>query len=341
MNGWANTGKSFQGDTLFSTWATDGTIYFSWNDGWGASTGGGASGGCSANMGLAVLSQDMTTAMARNCMSSFGTQNQTNTGGWTDGLTWKSGGIEYINDGSTPTGLYWNVMRQQSNSPFNRANGSIMYSGDGGVTWCNPAATCSTSGAPPVANTAEFTVLPTINFIHYEQGASGTLTVDCQNLYIYAFGTTGDFSQTYLLRAARGSNLQSFGTWQYYAGAIGGNPCTGGNWQAGLSGATVMTPVPPSTVYIAGYGYLFATTGPEGIIFYTAASITGNWTQVYVDSGAGNLYGSADMMINTMSVDGAGNISLYVCFGGQFLFDNGTGSTLYSPAFRLMHINHP
>lgn len=329
---------------MFSAWGTDGTIYLTWNDGWGASTGGAASGGCSANVGLTTLSSDLSLATAKNCMTSFGTQNQQNTGGWTDNYTWKSGGIIYINDGSTPTGLYWNVMRQLGVSPFTRANASIMYSTDGGTTWCAPGhsgGSCSTTGDPPAANTAEFTSLPTMNFVQYEKGGTGALTVDCQNSYIYSFSTTGDFASTYLMRAARGSNLQSAGSWQYYTGVIGGDACSLGNWSSTFSGATLMSSAPPYVVYIPSYGYLVATLASSGPLFSRASSITGTWTQAFYDSGAGNFYGSAAAMISTLTTDAGGNINLYVCFGAQYLFDTGTGSTPYSPTFRAMSINKP
>lgn len=37
-NSWPATGKLIQGDTFYTTWAPDGSIYFSWNDGYGTSS---------------------------------------------------------------------------------------------------------------------------------------------------------------------------------------------------------------------------------------------------------------------------------------------------------------
>lgn len=349
MNGWTNTGKSFQGDTSFSTWATDGTVYFPWNDGWGASNSGAAAGGCSANVGMTTISSDLETIAQKNCMSSYGMNAQTNTGGWSDGKTWKSGGLVYINDGSTSTGLYWNVMRQLDMPPWTRANASIVYSSDGGTTWCAPGhsgGSCATNGDAPAANTAEFTSLPTMYFVEYEQGASGTLTVDCQNSWIYAYGITGDYSASYLMRAARGSNLQSAGSWTYYSGTAGGDACSSGNWNSSFGSATQLgggSLTEPSSsfsvVYIPNYGYLAATA--SNVFFYSSQSVTGPWTLVYNDTLSGSLYSFVHPMLNTLSVDGGGNISMYVYFGGSSSRDTNTGSTPYSAFFRKLFINNP
>jgi len=247
----------------------------------------------------------------------------------------------YIDDGVTAPGLYLNVFRQKAGPPWNRANASIMYSADGGSTWCNPAGACNTNGAAPAANTAEFSSLPTMNFVQYEKAGTGTLTVDCQNLNIYAFSTTGDFASTYLMRAARGSNLQLAANWQYYSGAINGDVCAAGNWSSSFGNATFISAIPPSTVYIPNYGYLLGTYTDAGMVFYRASTLSGTWTQVFIDSAAGNLYGSVAALLPTLSTDASGNIHLYVCFVGQYLFDDGQGNTLYSPAFRWMTINKP
>jgi hypothetical protein len=350
---WADTGLSFQGDTLFSAWTLSGAVYLTWNDGWGASTSGGLSGGCSANMGIATLSADLTTATQKNCMSSFGTLGQTNTGGWSDGSDWKSGGVIDVEDGSTAEGLYWSVFRQDPSGPYTRTNSSIMYSSNGGTTWCAPGhsgASCSANGDAPAANTAEFTSLPTMYFVEYEKGATGSLTVDCQNSYIYSYSTTGDFTATYLMRAARGSNLQLAANWQYYSGAIGGNACTSGNWQSGFSGSTMIVggsiTIQSSTnavVYIPGYGYVLGMIAnyTPAAWFYSSASITGPWVEVFQDGAAANLYGFTGPLLHTLTTDGSGNIHIWFAFSGSSTLDTGAGSTPYSPHFREMTINAP
>lgn len=334
---------------MFTTWDSSGAAFMTWNDGWGPSDSGASSGGCSRNIGLSTISSDLTTAAKVNCMDSFGTIAQANTGGWTDGKTWKSGGILAINDGSTAAGLYWSVMRQLDTPPWTRTFGSIMYSSDGGTTWCNPAASCSTSGAPPAANTGEFTDTPTLGFVQYEQGATGTLNVDCQGSYIYAYGTTGDFTNAYLLRGARGTNLQSFSNWQYYSGAVGGDVCTSGNWTSTFTSATKLigtgTTVDTSSTYvatyIAGFGYLLAETETNGTVLYKSSKLTGPWAEAYADGKDGQAFSFVSPILSTMAVDGSGNISMYLAFAGSYLTDTNTGSTPYSPHFRLMHINAP
>lgn len=337
INGAPDTGLSLNGDTYFTAWGPS-TIWMSWNDGSGPSQA-----SCSANMGMLTLSSNLETASLKNCMSSFGTAGQENTGDWTDGYTWKSAGMEYIDDGSTATGLYWSVMRQLDSSPFTRANGFLMYSSDGGTTWTNPAGASNTNGAAPLqADTVEFSNTPTLYFVQYEQGATGALTVDCQNSYIYAYGITGNFVDVYLLRAARGSNLQSSSHWQYYSGTVGGSACVSGNWTSSFGSATIIggsgittQSASFSAIYIPTYGYLLTGLASPGTIFYNAQAVTGPWTAVYEDNNAGNTFGFSTPLLNTLAIDGSGNISLDILFSGNY-----TGSH-YAPFFRWMTIAAP
>jgi hypothetical protein len=342
-DGWPDTGYYWRGDTNYYAWATDGTNYATWNDGDGPTSSGFS--GCSSNIGVATIASNLQSALYTNCMSSMGTLGETNTGGWTDGYTWKSAGITYINDGSTPTGLYWSVFRDLDSSPYTKANGSIMYSADGGTTWCAPGhsgGTCNTNGDAPAANTAEFTSLPVLYFVQYEQGSSGTLTVDCQNSYIYAYGLDGALSANYLMRADRGTNLQTASNWQYYSGVIGGNACTSGNWSSSFSRATQFAPtawsgLSPAVVYVSGYGYVSGSitiSGATGSVFYTATSITGPWTQIYVETVP--LYSFVAPILSTLQSSG-GTYTMYVGFSGNAIYDNG-GVSAYSPHFRLMTI---
>lgn len=306
INGWANTGATASGDTPYVTWDSTGTQYITFNDGQGfVATGGiGGAGGCGAsgaNAGMGTVNLSGTVMTKVNCMTSMGTTGQQNTGGWGDGYTWKSSGIAAINDGSTTTGLYWDVFRQLDTAPpWTKAYSSIMFSADGGVTWCAPGHTggsCNTNGDAPANNTGEFNSnFMAIQFVQIEKGNAGTVNVDCNSTYIYAYG--GDASNTnwILGRVARGTNLQTAASWSFYIGAAGGDACNNANWQASSAGATVLllpasANLYPSFIYISGFGYLCAsiTSPSDTVSFFSSSKVTGPWINQFVEAPAANI----------------------------------------------------
>ena len=340
-NGWPDNGYHTSGDTFYRAWRSDGVLNISWNDGNGFSN---PTGGCSANMGLGTLSADLSQGTVVNCMASMGPKIGYGYGICSSAETWKSAGMIYVNDGSTPTGLYWSAHCMHNGVPWTPAKETIMYSPDNGVTWCQPGHTgaqCNVNGDVPTTGTGEFnTNFFDIQFVQYEKGATGALTTDCQNSYIYAYGGSSDFTTYILGRFARGTNPQVAANWTFFHGAAGADACASGNWQNSSTGATTLLASTggginfmPSIVYIQGYGYLTAQNDfNNGLSFLTSQRVTGPWVpQLYEAQIPGNSYNFATPLLSTVS----GN-TIEVMMGGSYLRDTGTGSTPYSPYFRKL-----
>jgi hypothetical protein len=356
---WPTTALAARGDTAYTTWDSSGNVYMTTNDGQGfAGSGGIPSGGCNngasagANVAIAILSSNLQTGTSKNCIASAGYLAQSNTGGRTDGYTWKSTVPIAINDGITTTGLYWPWDRQLDSPPFTVASEYIQFSPDSGATWCN-SADCPTTNAngdaPPSTVAAEFTTnFLAIDFMQYEQGGTGVLNVDCNPTYIYAYGANSARSIFILGRVARGTNLQLASNWSFYTGAIGGNPCTSGNWSSSSSGATTLYSsstgeAQPAIVYIGGtVGYLMSMWDTSNNIYlYTAPANTGPWSLQYFEAGASNggPYAFPQPLLSTLtSVTGGYRIELVMT--GNYSRDTDNSSTPYSPYFRLLTITN-
>jgi Concanavalin A-like lectin/glucanases superfamily len=361
-NFWPSTFMCARGDTWYSAWASGGTQYISFNDGQGFSPSGGigsGGGGCEqgsgfgANIGFATIDASLQAGTNVNCMTSAGYASQTNTGGWTDNATWKSTGVLAINDGATTTGTYWAVQRQLDSSPWTPSNASIMFSADGGVTWCAPGHTggsCNTNGDAPAANTGEFNAnFLLLAFLEYEQGATGALSVDCNPSYIYAYGGNSTYTSWILGRVARGTNLQTAANWTFYTGAVGGNPCSSGNWSSSSSGATTLLSFAggginfvPALIYISGYGYVLASNDQSNdVLFYSAATNTGPWKLQYFEPSAvnGGPYNFTQPMLASLQTVPNG-YAVQVVTGGSYTRDTNNTSTPYSPYFRTLTITN-
>ena len=348
------TGLTSRGDSWYSTWALDGTLFLGNNDGQNF-TATSLSNGCQTNgsaTALGKINSTFTAGTVINCLTGNGTIAQTNTGGWTDGLRWGEFGMLSISDGRTTPGLYWQWGRVP-NGAGNQVNSSIMYSPDEGVTWCNPAGTCNANGASPAAGVAEFaTDFNSIQFVQYEQGATGNLNVDCNSGYVYAFGRRTNGSQLILGRAARGTNLQAGSSWSFFDGSIGANPCSAGNWTATIASATGVCLATGGTcdfennvaIYVPGYGYLMSNMGgADGLTFevFQSASLTGPYTSQFtldtVSMNGGKGFTTSNPLLSTLSRISSG-WSLTFVWGGSNLADTGTGTTPYSPWFVTLSV---
>jgi hypothetical protein len=347
-----STGRTSRGDSWYTTWASDGTLFLGNNDGQNFTTTA-ITNGCQSSgsaTALGKINSAFTIGTVINCLTSNGTIAQTDTGGWTDGLRWGEFGMLYVNDGSTTTGLYW-LWGRVPNTPGNQVNSSIMYSPDEGVTWCAPGHTggsCNTNGDSPAANTAEFaTNFNSIQFIQYEQGATGTAPVDCNPTYIYAVGRSTDGTKLFLGRVTRGTNLQTYASWSFYTGSTGGNPCTSGNWGAQASATAICQSSGGSCdlenntiIYISGFGYLMSNMGgSDGLTFelWTAPTFTGPWTSVmtYDTTALNGGYGftTSNPMLSSLTETGPSSWSIVFCWGGSSLSDTDNATTPYSPWF--------
>jgi hypothetical protein len=231
-----------------------------------------------------------------------------------------------------------------------------MCSPDAGRTLCAPGHTgtqCNANGDSPAADTAEFPVdFNSIQFVQYEQGATGAVIVDCNPAYLYAFGRTSTAAGLVLGRVARGSNLQSATSWSFFSGTIGADPCVPGNWQSSPTGARAICAASGGTcdlennavLYIAGFGYLMSNMGgANGLTFelWTAPILTGPYTSVLtydtspLNSGHG--YTTSNPLLHTLR-QSAGGWSLQFVWGGSNIGDNGTSTTTYSPWFTTLSI---
>ena len=308
---YATTGRSTFGDSGQTAWALDGTVYRTFGDGYGF---GQANAGCNnGNQGANIVvgkflgSPPYLNGANVNCLSSFGEQTQTNLGRCAGNTIWKPQGLMYIADGQTAPGLYLWVSCLLAVPPFTYSNPSLMYSPDGGATWCAPGHTgsaCSTNGDRPAS--VEFTNQALIRFVQFERGAAGILTQDQNNLFLYAFGgepITGGYSYV-LMRAARGSNLQVAASWQFYIGPIGGSVSLAANWSASDTGATLVMPFftgDGETTWISGYGYL-SVSGEIN----TAQTLTGPWGVAWTETPPPSppLYEFQGLDLSSLSVSG-------------------------------------
>ena len=319
--------RSTFGDTGSTTWAANANVYVTFGDGYGFGV---SNAGCNNGNGGANLIVGQFSGAAPylngvnvNCMASFGQQTQTNTGGWTDGNDWKPQGIMAISDGATAPGLYMWVGRINAGSPFASGDPTLMYSPDYGATWCAPGHTgsaCNTNGDAPAANTAEFTGSgeAVIVFVEYEQGASGRIEHDGNRQFIYAIAHS-NAGNDILMRAARGSNLQSAASWQFYTGGIGGAILRAANWSASDSSATVILGAGymAQVVWIPGYGYLKPDYAGSGLTFYTAQTLTGPWGLAFAEPIVSTgLYEFPALDLSSLVPGGA--ITAYVSFEGSY-----------------------
>lgn len=327
-NGRPNNGRSTYGDSSETAWASDGTIFQTFGDGSGFSVNNSST--CPKNnmpLGWFTGTYPYLNGVNINCMSNFGTWGQTNIGlcGTVTG-SWKPAGLISINDrqtiGAGPHSWYLIVTCATTSIPFYSTYPTLLYSPDDGVTWCAPGHTgaqCSTAGDVPSVAQFTSTKVRIIRFVQYEQGDTGTATIDQHNLYVYAFaaGNPGGYS-LYLMRAARGSNLQCgpnnasalscTNPWQFYTGAVGGDITNNSNWNSSDASATVI--LPPnvndgSYRYIPGLNYIKTDTASQNydMAYYATKTLTGPWTKMYYEPpNATYLYGFPAMDLSSITV---------------------------------------
>jgi len=281
-NGLPDNGRYSYGDTPSLAWATDGTLYTTWNDGYGFAPTGDCNGTIGQNLLLAkFVGTGYLNGLNVNCMTEFCAYDTSNCPSpWSDGNTWKSSGLNYVEDTSRPSGLlYWFVFRQASLPPFSGQTPYLMKSTDGGATWCNPnhstgITTCSISPdangdvpAPTDTPTMSGSEFARPMFVQYEQGSTGSLNIDGNPTYLYVWMEDAGLTSWYLGRCARVSDCQQAANWSFYVGAIGEDPSVGSNWSSSVSASTVMfsTPLGESAQgapkYFPGVGYLWALDG--------------------------------------------------------------------------------
>lgn len=354
---YSTTGRSTFGDSGVTAWAANGTVYRTFGDGYGFGPSGCNNGNGGANLIVGAFSgtAPYLNGANINCMTSMGAQTQVNAGGWGDGLDWKPTGLMAVSDGQTAAGLYMWVARTVAAVPFNQSNSSLMYSPDGGVTWCAPGHTgsqCNTNGDAPAAGTWMFPQGP-IRFVEYEKGASGAITQDGNQSYIYCYAgqsVPGYLWNFVLMRAPRGSSLQSASSWQFYVGAIGGNVATSGNWSASASSATALYSgglTDGAVAWIPGYGYLLpaqaaSNTGNAGLVFSSSPTLTGPWAVVFTEPPiAGVDYGFPGVDLSSLVI--AGNTATAnVMFDGSYLYlSSSPTSNEYSLFWRQVTIPIP
>lgn len=234
------------GDTWYNTWAADGNIYATSDDG------GGLNGTCHSNIVVNELTGSTPAFLASpyaNCMVSYGTKGaQQNYG---DGRTWKTDGV--ISVAGT---LYVVVARQvdgHGGYPVgyqSSDDASIIKSSDNGRTWSNGFGTTGDpkGAAPPRrrkgtgAESMFPTAFTTPEFINYGKDDKVASTADGGNHYVYAISNDGwayDGNYMVLGRVPRTQigDLNA-ADWQFYTGPAGGNGTSSADWSSHASGAT-------------------------------------------------------------------------------------------------------
>ena len=230
--------KTVSGDTWFSTWADDGKIYVTYNDGFGWNNIGGSNAGSNIAINTVTSSTPAFVGTSVNTMAAWGGQAQTGS----DGNTFKSTGI--ISVGGV---LYWFVQRDNStvltSAPFLQTakNAQIIKSSDHGVTWTpTPPSTAQPYASPqfPVATYAHFGAP---SFIQYGQNYSCPGVDNC-GTYVYAISNDGFWNNgnnLYLGRVLISAigNL-SAADWQFYQG---GDGSVSSNWGSISTAVSVLS----------------------------------------------------------------------------------------------------
>jgi hypothetical protein len=297
VNGWPNNGRHDDRDTTRACWSNDNKTYLTGNDGTGPQfslTGG-------RNLFLTTLSDFINPAAGIlssvvNSMDDFGTITQLNTNGWTDGFSWKTGGVDCFN-----SKIIISAARQRPGAPYDGGNMSLIWSGDHGATWCNGEHTNHTTGVctitpsatgdAPTSGAAQWDLTTNIYHIYpvqYGQDSAIPVTTENNNTYKYVYADSGDLQHIYVGRVLL-TDYEKFDP-TLYSWYSGGTCTSNGSWGAvgGKVGiepaATSGNPVVLSTpVYLAAYGaYVMnvSTTSLAPQMFFKSTSICGGWTPV-------------------------------------------------------------
>ena len=297
------------GDTWYNTWAADGNIYATSDDG------GGVKGRCRSNIVVNELTGSAPALLASpyaNCMVSYGLKGSQQN--YHDGRTWKTDGVIAV-DGT----LYVAVARQVDGHGGYPAgyqssdDASIIKSADNGRTWSNGFGTTGdpTGAVPPRspggtgAESMFATAFTTPEFINYGKDDNAANTADGGNQYVYAISNDGwayDGSYMVLGRVLRSKigELKA-ADWQFYTGPVGGNGMSSADWSSQVSGAThiisaahqlsqaSVTYIPSLRRYVlTSFYFPFNPQWPRGgytaytiWAFYQAPHPWGPWTLFY------------------------------------------------------------
>jgi hypothetical protein len=295
------------GDTWYNTWAADGNIYATSDDG------SGFNGKCNSNLTVNEFSgSDPVSLISRysNCMTSFG--HHANHQNYNDQRTWKTDGVISV-DGT----LYVVVARQDGpgypNGYQPSDDASIIKSANNGRTWSNGFGTTRdpNGAAPPrsPSGTGAKSMFPnaftTPQFINYGRDDNAASTADGGDRYVYAVSNDGwayDGSYMILGRVLRSKiGALNAADWQFYTGPPGGDGTPPANWSSRVSSATHIISAAhqlsqSSVTYIPGlhryvltsFYYPFNARWPGGgytsfttWAFYQAPHPWGPWTLFY------------------------------------------------------------
>lgn len=243
QNGLPNNGRFTSGDTFVYTQTFSGNLLVSVNDG-----GGGANVSSGRNVFMQNVSSDLLNQTTQNLFTDYGTSTQQNTNGWTDGATWKSGGLW-----ARGSNVFFSVYREVDSGNFPGQSASLLMSQDGGLTWCNSShvvsqacsGNASVSGSTADAPISPLAMWPTgirsVDEINYCQAQSVSCpNVDSNSTYAYMFGWASDFTGFYLLRIPVGQVADlNVSEYQYSTG-----PNT---WSSSFGSAIKYIPLPALT----------------------------------------------------------------------------------------------
>ena len=299
---------SGSGDTWYNTWAADGNIYATSDDGRGFN------GTCKSNLVVNEFTGSDPASLASpytNCMTSFG--KQADHQNYQDERTWKAESI--ISVAGT---LYLMVGRQGGHrghhNGFQSAHdASIIKSTDDGRTWSNGFGTThDPNGAAPPPNpsgTGAESMFPNAftmpAFINYGRDDNMASTADGGAKYVYAISNDGwAYDGNYLIlgRVLRSKIADlNAADWQFYTGPPGGRGSSSTNWSSDVSGSTHIISAAhqlsqSSVTYIPGlhryvltsFYYPFSKNWPSSGVsahttwaFYQAPHPWGPWTLFY------------------------------------------------------------
>lgn len=298
-NSWPNNGRYFDGDSMIPTLCSDNVTYTIIADGLGpnASLVGGR------NIFIISVSDYVSPAggallTVRNSLDDYGTITQTNTNGWTDDSDWKPGGLLCL----TVAGVERMILSvyRQAFPVISGANGSLVWSGDRGATWCSSSHTNHTTGACTITPLAigdaptngqqmfEAMGIRTLKFMQY--GKSGFIqgVVDRNDEFVYAFGEGATLADLYLYRISASNLFKMDQT--LFAAYKGGTCSADGSWdtthpftsRVGITGLSGLSNLVGQPIYLpTARLYIIPLIDSSGNnVFLSAKTICGPFTQI-------------------------------------------------------------
>jgi hypothetical protein len=353
------------GDTWYNTWAADGNIYATSNDGRGFN------GRCNSNLAVNELTGSDPASLASpyaNCMRSYG--HHADHQNYKDRRTWKAESI--ISVAGT---LYLVVARQGGDDGYpggyqSAHDASIIKSADDGRTWSNGFGTTNDpkGAAPPVSpsGTGAQSMFPnaftTPEFINYGRDDNVASTADGGDQYVYAISNDGwayDGSYLILGRVLR-SQIGDLNAaeWQFYTGPPGGQGMSSANWSSDVSGATHIISAAhqlsqSSVTYIPGlrryvltsFYYPFNSEWPDSAhttwAFYQAPHPWGPWTLFYSRPTVECYFSCDQASASPIGLYNPALVSKFVAMGGltSIVFSSGDWLTQTRPNDELYRLH--